>query len=366
MAYTTIDKPSDYFDTKVYTGTQSNNITLTMDNVGWVWMKNRTNSGNNILMDVVRGGNNSNSQKPVLVSNTSGAEQGSDITATGGVAFGSTSTVIGSDNGGYNYNNSTSSSYCAWHWRTGTAFSNDASSTSIGTIDSAGSVNTDAGFSITKFTADGNNLTAAHGLGVAPTMMWTKNLSISKNWSVYHSSLGEGKSIFLNVTDVADADNTYWNNTAPTSTTLSYGTWSGNNNGNKIIAYCFAEKQGYSKFNSYVGNGAASDGPFSYTGFKPAFVMTKPSTRADDWRIFDNKRSSSGANPNNKHLFAHNNNAESASSTNSVPDGIDFLSNGFKIRQATNGLNSSGDTYIYMAFAENPFVTSTGVPATAR
>ena len=183
MAYTTIDKPSDYFDTKLYTGTGSNNITLTMDNVGWVWMKNRTNSGNHILMDIVRGGNNSNSQKPVLLSNTSGAEQGSDITATGGVAFGSTSTVIGSDNGGYNYNNSASSNYVAWHWGTGTSFTNDASSTSVGTIDSAGSVSTAAGFSIISYTGTGSTGTVAHGLGVKPSFLIYKNRATTDSWN---------------------------------------------------------------------------------------------------------------------------------------------------------------------------------------
>jgi len=365
MAYTTIDKPSDYFDTKVYTGTQSNNITLTMDNVGWVWMKNRTNSGNNILMDVVRGGNNSNSQKPVLVSNTSGAEQGSDITATGGVAFGSTSTVIGSDNGGYNYNNSTSSSYVAWHWGTGTSFTNSAGANGA-SIASTGSVNTDSGFSIVSWTSPNSNVnTIAHGLGAVPKMIIMKKRGAAGGWITYHQAMGNTHGMFLSTANAQEDNAAFFNDTSPTSTVFTTGTDAGLIN-NTMMAYCFAEKTGFNKFGSYVGNGAASDGPFSYTGFKPAFVMTKPSTRADDWRIFDNKRSSSGANPNNKHLFAHNNNAESASSTNSVPDGIDFLSNGFKIRQATNGLNSSGDTYIYMAFAENPFVTSTGVPATAR
>jgi len=364
--YTTIDDPTIYFDTKIYTGTQSNNITLTMDNVGWVWMKNRTNSGNNILMDVVRGGNNSNSQKPVLVSNTNGAEQGSDITATGGVAFGSTSTVIGSDNGGYNYNNSTSSSYVAWHWGTGTSFTNDASGTSIGTIDSAGSASDDSGFSIVSYTGTGSAGTIKHGLSTAPSWIVAKMRNSAEDWGVYHKSLGASKYINLNTNNAVESSTSRWNGVEPTSSVFSVNNHAAiNGSSNTYIAYCFSEKQGYSKFGSYVGNGNA-DGTFVYTGFKPAFVITKPSTRADDWRLFDNKRSSSGANPNNKHLFAHNNNAESASSTNSVPDGIDFLSNGFKIRQATNGLNSSGDTYIYMAFAENPFTTSTGVPATAR
>ena len=185
-------------------------------------------------------------------------------------------------------------------------------------------------------------------------------MSISKQWSVYHSSLGAGKAIFLNVTDVADTDNTYWNNTAPTSTTLSYGTWSGNNNGNEIIAYCFAEKKGYSKFGSYTGNGNA-DGTFVYTGQKSAFIMIKASSRVGTWNMYDVKRSTF----NNVDDFITANTPD-AETTGNTYQNIDILSNGFKCRGTGTGTNESGSTYIYMAFAENPFVTSTGVPATAR
>jgi len=360
MAYTTIDKPSDYFDTKLYTGTGSNNITLTMDNVGWVWMKNRTNSGNHILMDIVRGGNNSNSQKPVLVSNITGAEQGSDITATGGVAFGSTSTVIGSDNGGYNYNNSTSSNYVAWHWGTGTSFTNDASSTGIGSIDSTGSVSTDAGFSIISYTGTGSAATVAHGLGSTPKMIIVKNRSSSQHWQVYHISTGNTKSSQLSGGGGADTASTYWNNTSPTSTVFSIGTGTPTNgNGNAIIAYCFSERKGFSKFGSYTGNGSASSGTFIYTGFKPAFVMIKRTDTTSSWEMYDAKRE--GFNPQVHALYANGNNAE-----DNTDDLLDLLSNGFKLYHDGGGLNASGSSYIFMAFAENPFVSSTGVPATAR
>ena len=349
MAYTTIDDPSAYFQTAIWSGTGSA-LSVTFDGNSdmqpdMVWVKNRTTSSDHRLSDSVRGTSSH------LVPNDAAAI---DTSSTALTAFNSDGFSVGTEQ---SYSQS-GKNHVGWAWKAGTSFTNDASGTGIGTIDSAGSVSTDAGFSITKFTADGNNLTAAHGLGVAPTMIITKNLSISKQWSVYHSSLGAGKAIFLNVTDVADTDNTYWNNTAPTSTTLSYGTWSGNNNGNEIIAYCFAEKKGYSKFGSYTGNGNA-DGTFVYTGFKPAWVLIKWVGGTSDWYIYDNK-----INPFNvmSKVFAPNiANAEITTSRL-----MDFTSNGFKNRGSGNTTNASGENYIYMAFAENPFVTSTGVPATAR
>jgi len=358
MAYTDIDKPSDYFNTKLYTGNGSNGHSIT--GVGfapnWVWIKNRS-TGANRLFDSVRGVN-----KIFTSDNTSASEGNYSSTLT---AFGSDGFTLANDSDGFNVN-ANSNSYVSWNWKAGTSFTNDASGTGIGSIDSTGSVNTDSGFSIVSWTSPNSNVnTIAHGLGAVPKMIIMKKRGSAGGWITYHQAMGNTHGMFLSTANAQEDNAAFFNDTSPTSTVFTTGTDAGLIN-NTMIAYCFAEKTGFNKFGSYVGNGAASDGPFSYTGFKPAFVMTKPSTRADDWRIFDNKRSSSGANPNNKHLFAHNNNAESASSTNSVPDGIDFLSNGFKIRQATNGLNSSGDTYIYMAFAENPFTTSTGVPATAR
>jgi len=368
MAYTTIDDPTIYFDTKLYTGTGSNNITLTMDNVGWVWMKNRTNSGNHILMDIVRGGNNSNSQKPVLLSNTTGAEQGSDITATGGVAFGSTSTVIGSDNGGYNYNNSTSSNYVAWHWGTGTSFTNDASATSIGTIDSAGSSNQEAGFSIVSWTGNATaDQSVAHNLGGVPEMIISKNrVNTSTNyndWTVYHHSLATAndKKLRLNTTDAVSATNE-WGDTDPTSTVFSVhtgGDGATNDGSDTIIAYCFRSIKGYSKFGTYEGNGNA-DGTYVHLGFQPAFLIVKPIDAADNWVMFDNKRLGFNSSTSPYNFYANTNGAETTDTGQ-----LDFVSNGFKIRNGGGTVNKTS-TYIFMAFASNPFVTSTGVPATAR
>ena len=358
MAYTDIDDPSAYFQTTLYTGngnarsiTNSGNSDLQPD---WLWIKDRDDTYKHILVDSVRGATKH------LASNLTAAEITNTANVTG---FASDGFALSTD-GNVNAN---ADKYVAWQWKTGTSFSNDASSTSVGSIDSVGSVNTDAGFSIISYTGTGANATIAHGLGSVPKMYIARNIADAENWTTYHVGMGATKHLRLN-TNVAQVDEAeVWNDTEPTSTVFSVGSSGApNGDGDAHIAYCFADVQGYSKFGSYVGNGAASDGPFSFCGFKPAFVLTKPTTRVDDWRIFDNKRSSSGANPNNKHLFAHTTGADAASSTDSVPDGMDFLSNGFKIRQATNGLNSSGDTYIYMAFAENPFVTSKGVPATAQ
>ena len=358
MAYTDIDDPSEYFQTKIYTG---NGGTQSITNGGnsdiqpdWIWTKSRSYNDDHLFVDSVRG------VTKYLKSHVTNAEQTSTIRVT---AFNSDGFSLGSSSD-INGNNDT---YVGWQWKAGTSFSNDASATSVGSIDSVGSVNTDAGFSIISYTGTGANATIAHGLGSVPKMYIARNITDAENWTTYHVGMGATKHLRLN-TNVAQVDEAeVWNDTEPTSTVFSVGSSGApNGDGDAHIAYCFAEKQGYSKFGSYVGNGAASDGPFSFCGFKPAFVLTKPTTRADDWRIFDNKRSTSGENPNDKMLFPHTNGVEGASSSDSVPDGMDFLSNGFKIRQETNGLNSSGDTYIYMAFAENPFVTSKGVPATAK
>jgi hypothetical protein len=340
-----IDNPSDYFNTGLLTGNGSTqSVTGVNFQPDWVWLIHRADTYGHRLANSVT--------NTLMFSNANAPEEavGNSITS-----FNSDGFSVGTDGG----SNISSGTFVSWNWKAGTSFTNDASATGIGTVDSAGSVNTDAGFSITKFTADGNNLTAAHGLGVAPTMILTKNLSITKNWSVYHSSLGAGKSIFLNTTAVADTDNTYWNNTAPTSTTLSYGTWSGNNNGNEIIAYCFAEKQGYSKFGSYTGNGS-TDGTFVYTGFKPAWIMIKKTDGVENWKIWDNKRP--GFNDLNYQINVNTSEAESDSANNR----LDLVSNGFKMRGSGDTFNTSGGSYIFMCFAENPFTTSSGVPATAR
>ena len=351
MAYTDIDKPSDYFNTKLYTGNGSSGHAIT--GVGfqpdWIWIKDRGAANWHSVRDSVRGTSRQ------LFTNEARAEE----TASYVTAFNSDGFTLGTGNTDVNANNNT---YASWNWRAGTSFTNDASATGIGTIDSTGSVNTDAGFSIISYTGNASaSQSVAHGLGVAPSMIIVKKRSATGGWVSWHKSLsgGSGGYIYLNGTGAAGTTSGYWGSAVPSSTT--FGVWSvggdNNENGSTFIAYCFAEKQGYSKFGSYVGN-ANADGTFVYTGFRSAFLLCK---RADggtgNWHLFDNKRL--GYNLNNYGVQPNLSNAE-----NTAQD-LDILSNGFKHRQSGNDLNGS-NTYIYMAFAENPFVTSTGVPATAR
>ena len=357
MAYTPIDKSSDYFNIKLYTGNATNPTTIS--EIGfqpdWVWTKLRAGGTEaHRLCDAVRGVTKD------LFSDASDAQATNLI---GLKSFNSDGYVIGNSNG-YNINSGT---FVSWNWKAGTAFTNDASATGIGTIDSTGSVNTDAGFSIITYTGTGANATVAHGLSAIPKMIILKSYSASANWIVYHNSIGNGKALSLNTTAAESADAGYFNSTTPTSTVFSLGN-DGFSNGSSqtIVAYCFAEKQGYSKFGSYTGNGS-TDGTFVYTGFKPAFTLIKrtDSATGGSWILFDNKRGTNVINPVDVVLAASNNQTEADWGTTFD---CDYLSNGFKWRfNGTAGYNNaSGATYIYMAFAENPFVTSTAIPACAR
>ena len=355
MAYTTIDDPSAYFQTTLYNGTGSSQAVTNTGNSDlqpdWVWLKVRSNGTyGHAIFDSVRGVNK------VIGSNTTNAEedQSSDVSLS---SFNSDGFTVG---GYFNNVNQSGQTFVSWQWKAGTGFTNDASGTSIGSIDSAGSVNTDAGFSIIKWTGNDANATVAHGLGAVPGMFIVKNLSnATTGWYVYHQSLGNTKHILLD-TAAALVDDINWNDTSPTSTVINLGGQTGSNGpSNSMLVYCFAEKQGYSKFGSYTGNGNA-DGTFVYTGFKPAMVICKKSNASGtNWGIIDNKRAksfnqiSAMLNPNSTGSEGANNNC-------------DFVSNGFKWRTNDGNSNASGDSYIYMAFAEQPFVTSTGVPATAR
>jgi len=349
MAYTDIDKPSDYFNTKLFTGNGSSGHAIS--GVGfqsdWTWIKNRSaGNSNHRITDAVRG------VTKEIYSDLTAAE----YTNTDGLtAFGSDGFTVGS-NADYNGNGN---SIVSWNWKAGTSFTNDASSTGIGSIDSAGSVNTTSGFSIVSFTDGGSNATIAHGLGVVPKVIIIKNRAAAEGWYSYWQPLGNNKQVTLNTTS-ASSTTGMWNNTTPTSTVFSLDTNTGGLSSGNYIAYCFAEKKGYSKFSSYIGNGNVS-GTYVHLGFKPAFVLIKKTTGTNGWwGIQDNKRE-----PENivdKILYANVSDAEYSGANYSQ----DFLSNGFKIRTAHAGMNESAAPYIYMAFAENPFTTSTGVPATAR
>jgi len=351
MAYTTIDDPTIYFNTKIYSGNGSNPRTIA--GVGfqpdWVWQKNRTDSNGHTLADSVRGANKT------LSSDGSGAE----ITNKNDGhldAFTSDGFTVGAGSSSDARVNDGSHTYVAWNWKAGTAFTNDASSTGIGGVDSAGSFNNTAGFSIVTYNGNAGNTTVKHGMNVAPKMIFFKRRDASStNWYTYHASVGQGKRVVLNTTAAEAADTEYMNNTAPTTSVFSLGPSGTVNTTGNHLAYCFAEIKAYSKFGGYTGNNNAN-GTFVYTGFKPAYVMTKVTNTTDGWMIFDNKR-----NPRNvmdKYMTA------SGAGADSTRDSIDFVSNGFKLRVANTDCNNG--TYLYMAFAENPFVTSTGVPATAR
>jgi len=356
MAYTTINKSTDYFDTKIYTGNGSSQ-TLDMDNLGMLWMKNRTEQSNHNLFDSVRGGYYTSAPGPNLRTNSTTSAHGSDITSAYGITFGSSSSTIGSDGGGYNYNQN-SKSYVGWQWRAGSS----ASSNTAGTINTtATSVDTTAGFSISTYTGTGSNATVGHGLGVAPKFIMFKRLDSADDWTIYHHMLGATKKIDLNNTGAASTVSNVFNDTAPTTTVMSVGTNGRTNaSGGKYVAYAFAEKQGYSKFGTYTGSGN-DDGAFIWTGFAPKLVICKRYNNTEQWTVTDSVRDNN-VSPNFARL---NSDTTSAESTNTTWARIDKFSNGFKMRGTDTVSNGSGDTYIYMAFGQS-IVGSNNVPATGQ
>jgi hypothetical protein len=242
------------------------------------------------------------------------------------------------------FNGSSGTTMVAWQWKAGGA----AVTNTAGTISSQVSANTTSGFSVVSFTGTGAAATVGHGLGVAPSMIIIKCRPQVTDWPVYHISIGATNYLNLNETRASTANSAPWNNTAPTSSVFTVGTSFGTNYpSNTLIAYCWAPIAGYSAFGSYTGNGSA-DGPFVYTGFRPKYVMWKRTYSVNDWYIIDTSRSpyNNATNP----LAANLSSDEGSLGTN-----IDFLSNGFKPRQTGGHINASGGTYIYMAFAENPF-----------
>ena len=340
MAYTTIKKPSDYFNTKLYTG---NGSTQSITGVGFqpdfTWIKQRSATNHHALYDVVRGATKR------LISSLSD-EEGTQ--SNGLTSFDSDGFTTDSSNS----SNISSGTFASWNWLA----SNTTASNTVGDINSTVSVNTTSGFSIVSYTGTGANATVGHGLGVAPKMIIFKNRTVARNWISYHDSIGATKFMYFNLTNAEQTDSTAFNNTAPTSSVFSLGSnVGGNESGSSMIAYCFSEVKGFSKFGSYTGNGNA-DGTFVYTGFKPAFLMVKRTNTAANWVIFDNKR---GAyNSNSPELQPNTTAAEAA-----VTDRFDFVSNGIKFRSSSFP-NGSGDSFIYMAFAEEPLVGDN--PATAR
>jgi hypothetical protein len=342
MAYTTINKSTDYFNTKLWTGTGAN---LSVQGVGhqpdFTWIKNRANTDDHNLFDVLRGF----STDALLRSNTSGA---ATDTTEGIKSFDSDGFSLGT-NGSSNGNGQ---GMVSWNWKAGGAGSSNTDGSQSSTV----SVNTTAGFSIVKFVNNQSYTTNTfgHGLGVVPQVIIMRSLDSSYNWDVHHHKVAISKRLVLNSSS-GEASSTYMNSTSPTNQVFTVKSDEFDTNDN-CIAYCFAEKTGYSKFGSYTGNGNA-DGVFVYLGFKPAFVITKRyDGSGQSWHMQDNKRD--GFNYNNHRLFAESNSAESTTSR------MDLLSNGFKYRDGDG--QGNGQNFIYMAFAEAPLVGSNNVPCTAR
>jgi len=355
MAYTTIDDPTAYFQTTLYSGTGSQQSITNGGNSDlqpdWLWIKERDATSSHQLVDSVRG-----YYLRVESNNTSAELDAGQTGATYQNVTSFDSDGFGVKNGGAV--NESGKTYVAWQWKAGTSFTNDASATGIGTIDSTGSASTAAGFSIVSYTGTGSAGTIKHGLSSIPKMIIMKTRSTSNIWSVYHVGLGNTKYMQLNEPDPSTDNDTYWSDTTPTSSVFSVGTASGvNGNGTTNIAYCFADVQGYSKMGSYTGNSNA-DGTYVHLGFKPAFLMVKRDA-SYRWTMSDNKRI--GFNRIIHGLAADSNAAEQ---TGAAYGEFDFTANGFKCRSAEDGMNVGN--IIYMAFAENPFTTSSGIPACAR
>jgi hypothetical protein len=343
-----INKSSEYFNTKLYTG---DNTATSYTGVGFqpdfIWIKDRSQTADHTLIDSVRG------VKKVILSNSTAAE-GTDGATQGLNSFDSDGFTLGTNSNAGSTNN-TGDNYVAWNWLGGgTGVSN-----TDGSITSTVSANTTSGFSIVSWTGDGSASgakTVGHSLGVTPKFVIVKKTSASAAWWIgIDIASWNWNTDYINFTTTAkqsDASGTVFYS-APTSLIINLGSELNASSAN-YIAYCFAEKKGYSKFGSYTGNGNA-DGTFVYTGFKPAFVLFKPSSATENWQIHDNKRPSYNPCDN----IAPNNNSAEADN-----DFVDLVSNGFKLRSAT--YSASGVTYIYMAFAEEPLVGTNNIPATAR
>jgi len=350
MAYTTIDNPELYFQTKLYTGNYSTQ-SITLDGSenmqpDWVWLKKRSGTENHILTDSVRGATKT------IRSNTTDAENTESEYLK---SFDSDGFTLGTRS----EPNGSGATFASWNWKA----SGSTVTNTEGNVNTTISANPTAGFSI--ISADpgstSGELTLGHGLGTVPTMMiWKNRETAGQNWQVFHQATGTGLTI-LNLANAKNTDVTFWNTHTTTLFKMTTHMYAQNKD---FIGYCFSDRKGFSKFGSYTGNGNA-DGTFVYTGFKPAMVIFKNTgTSNRQWQLLDNKRSSSGGNNViNITISPNNNNDESWWGTNNYAD---FLSNGFKLRASYDGVNESGGNYIYMAFAESPFVNSNGIPNNAR
>ena len=336
-AYTAIDDPTLFFSATVYTGDGANDRAVTVAGTGMqpdmVWIKSRSEGEGHVLGDAVRGVN-----RKLVPNDTDSESSGSSYTNISTIT--STGFTLSATGGGVDDAvNKDTATYVAWCWKeTATA-----------------------GFDIVSFEGTGSAHTEAHSLSAKPLVVIAKNRERTADWLVYHAGMDAtgDYTLFLHSTSAKDNTQNYWGDTEATTSNFSVGTRLENNySGEDIIAYCFAPKQGYSKFGSYTGNGNA-DGPFIHLGFRPAWIMTKITSGVDNWQVCDNKRDTDNA------VFSQLN-PDSTDAQNDGDAKVDFLSNGFKIRKSGGSWNGSGSTFVYMAFAEAPFVNSNGVPCNAR
>ena len=343
-----INKPNLHFNTKLYTGNASygHGITGVGFQPDFVWIKRRDgNARNHELYDAVRG-----TDKAIYSSSN-----GTEVTGVNLLhSFDSDGFTV-DDHAGINSSNN----FVSWNWKA----NGQGSSNTDGSINTTyTSANTTAGFSISTYTGNGSaGTTIGHGLGVIPKVIIVKKRNGSPNWAVYHEGLGTAsRYLELNTTAGRQTDNGVWDGATPTTSVFYVGGDNKvNSSGDTYVAYCFAEKKGYSKFGYYTGNGN-TDGIFIYTGFKPAFFLVKNTQTTEDWMLYDNKRDP--INPLDTRLRP---NRDLADTTNTDYN-IDFISNGIKLRAGNSAMNGSGNTMIYMAFAKNPIVGSNDVPVTAE
>jgi len=356
--FTTIVDPSAHFQVVLYTGDGQTGRTVTNDGNSdlqpdFVWIRERSSSGHK-LYDSTRG------VQKVLATQSTAAET---TVAQGLTAFNSDGFTVGSDGG----HNQSSETYVSWQWK---AAGGTTASNTDGDLTSTTQVNSTAGFSIITYTGKDpiEPLDIGHGLGAVPEVFIIKRRNGgSRNWAYYHKNMSASPQngyLRLNNAAAYSTASTWWRNEAPTSTIIKTGEQADVNQPNDtFVVYAFKGIQGYSKFGSYEGTGARAYAPFIYLGFEPAFVIIKNADGSGSWLMFDNKRTI--INGDFEYLLANTNDAESDTGL-SFTDPIDFLSNGFRVLNYDAWANGSGVTYIYMAFAHHPLVTSTGVPNTAR
>ena len=359
MAYASITKPSLHFNTVTYTGDGSSGRAVT--GVGfqpdWVWIKSRSgthNAANHRVYDAVRG------VTKVIYANLNNAE-GTD--AQGLTAFGTDGFTLGTEN----QSNGSNTEFVAWNWKAGNSA---GSANNDGTTTSTVTTNTTAGFSIIKYTGNTGTNSIGHGLGATPAFFVTKGYGGTHGWVGWHQDLAGGSGIndryvYFNSNNAGGNTSGYWGGgSGITSSTIGLWSSGGDNNANGVnyIMYAFAEKKGFSKFGLYTGNGS-TNGPFIYTGFKPALFMHKRRDDTGAFYIYDNKRP--GYNPIDNTLSWA---SAAAEDTNTDYNDVEFYANGVKIIEDNPDINTTGNPYIYIAFAENPFIANVGtngIPATA-